>query len=148
MSSGNKGMTAAIAWGVGQRTAIWLRSRWPTDTAKHAARALETEPRTVKTWLAGKPPSNEFFHAMVARWGREFVAFVYQPHFDWTEQARLEVEIETMAASLEEIREQLRRLNEPKKNMVGEVRRLEDRPTSEESGLVEAPSRKADRAAS
>jgi hypothetical protein len=108
MSSGNKRMTAAIAFGVGQRTAQWLRAQWPNDTAKNVARALQTEPRTVKTWLAGKPPSNEFFHAMVAKWGKDFISFVYQPHFDWAEQARLEVEIETIQSRLDELREKVR----------------------------------------
>jgi hypothetical protein len=148
MSSGNKRMTAAIAFGVGQRTAQWLRAQWPHDTAKNAARALQTEPRTVKTWLAGKPPSNEFFHVMAAKWGKAFIAFIYAPQFDWAEQARLEVEIETMAQSLEEIRAELRRRNGTTQNMAGDVRAMADRPAAQAKRVVESQNRKMDRSAS
>jgi hypothetical protein len=141
-------MTAAISYGVGQRTAAWLRHQWPTDTAKRAAHVLNTEPRTVKTWLAGKPPSNEYFHAMVAQWGKAFVAFVYSPQFDWAEQARLEVEIETMAASLEEIREELRRRNGTNQNVGGDVRAMADRASVKAPKHLESPHRKIDRSAS
>jgi hypothetical protein len=140
-------MTAAITYGIGQRVAFWLRKEWPRDTVKQAARELDVSTDTVKGWLQGKPPQNRHFHQMVVRWQQTFLAFVYQPHFDWTEQARLDVELETALASLEEIRDRLRsRTNDPKS--VGEIRAVENGAAAEPRPRVAPAHRKTDRAAS
>jgi hypothetical protein len=107
MGRGTEKMTA-LTMEVGQRTAHWLKQRWPADTAKHVAREFDMSVRTAEGYCAGSPPSNRVWHAMVAKWGKDFISFVYQPHFDWAEQARLEVEIETIQSRLDELREKVR----------------------------------------
>lgn len=107
MGRGTEKMSA-VALEVGQRTAHWLKQRWPVDTAKYLAREFDLSVRTAEGYCAGGVPSNRVWHAMVARWGKAFVAFIYEPHFDWAEQARLEVEIETIQARLDAVREKVR----------------------------------------
>lgn len=108
-AKGRKMLNAeAISYGVGQRASAWLRQAYPGDSrAKRIARDFECDERTAKSWLAGERPANRHWDQMVARWGRAFLAFVYQPYFDWAEQERLDAELaalQSVAARLEEAR--------------------------------------------
>lgn len=82
LSRKHKQMLTAAAYEpapVGECVAAWLRQWRPSDTAKHAAVAFDVAVVTAKGWLAGRRPSNEHLDRMIARFGRPFVAFVYQP---------------------------------------------------------------------
>lgn len=95
---------ACVTAAVGERVAAWLRQVYPDARAKRIARDFGCDERTAQGWLAGAAPANKHWHGMVARWGQRFLAFVYQPHFDWAEQARLDAELEALVNQLRERR--------------------------------------------
>jgi hypothetical protein len=143
MSGKGRTMTA-VALAVGQRTAAWLRQQYPNAHAKRIARDFNVDERTAKSWLAGKPPSTDYWHSCVARWGKGFVAFVYAPYFDWAEQARLEVEIETIQSRLDELREKVRPQNGPSSTNAGDPLPASREQTGEARHNLAAQSRKID----
>lgn len=65
---------------------------------KRIARDFNVSPETAKGWLNGQRPNGRHFDAMVQRWGRQFLAFVYP------------VSAEQHYAELEEIAVRLARL--------------------------------------
>lgn len=72
-------MSAAVADEVGSRVSYWLREAYPSDTAKVVARLFGCSPRTVEGWLAGHMPANRHLLLMMRAWGRQFVAFIFEP---------------------------------------------------------------------
>lgn len=79
MPKGNEKMHDGMTLEMGSRVAEWMRQAYPRDTAKLAARDFGASPHTVKTWLAGALPSNKHLAMMGRRWGKRFLAFVYEP---------------------------------------------------------------------
>lgn len=69
----------AVHMEVGQRVALWLRQAYPRDGAKLAANDFDASPHTTKKWFAGALPENRHMTAMAKRWGKRFLAFVYEP---------------------------------------------------------------------
>jgi hypothetical protein len=136
MSSGNNRMNA-IALGVGQRTAAWLRQKYPDAKAKRIARDFGVAKITAKGWLKGNRPSNDHWDLMVARWKKEFLAFVYSPTFDWAENLRLEVEIETIQARLDVVSEKVKARNAADQNDPRDHRAVARRETGEASPVVD-----------
>ena len=98
---------AALTAAVGGRIRLWLKCRWPDDTAKQAARAFDASPRTVKEWLAGQPPSNKHFWAMVARWGWPFLRWVSSPIVSPEQEAELGQQLADLEAGLRALRRDL-----------------------------------------
>lgn len=88
---------------IGARVAEWLRQVYERDAAKRIAADFGVSPNTAKSWLAGAMPANSHIAALVARFGREFLAFVFEPVLGpWPEavyEARLEA-VEKEAAAL------------------------------------------------
>ena len=64
---------------MGNRVASWMRQAYPRDAAKLAARDFECSPHTAKKWLLGERPANKHLDMMAKRWGKAFVAFIYEP---------------------------------------------------------------------
>lgn len=96
--------STAIGMGVGQRIAAWLRQAYPDAKAKRIALDFGCDERTAKSWLAGERPIGRHLDAMIARWGRVFFAFVYEPVLNWAEQERLDAEL----AALQSVTARLR----------------------------------------
>ena len=99
--------SAALTAAVGDRIRLWLKCRWPDDTAKQAARAFDASPRTVKEWLAGQPPSNKHFWAMVACWGWPFLRWVSSPIVSPEQEAELGQQLADLEAGLRALRRDL-----------------------------------------
>ena len=64
---------------MGQRVCFWLKSYYPRNAAKLIARDFRVSIATAKRWLAGALPTAEHLAAMGARFGKRFLAFVYEP---------------------------------------------------------------------
>ncbi len=97
---------------VGQRVAAWLRQTYPTGVrGKQIARDFSVALPTVDRWLAGYRPAGGVFDRMVARWGRAFLAWVYQP-LGWAEAERLQCEIDVAQKQLVRIATDLKKLGE------------------------------------
>lgn len=71
--------TAEITAEMGQRVSLWLRRAYPSAGAKRIARDLDASPHTARRWLEGALPENRHLAAMASRWGRRFLAWVYEP---------------------------------------------------------------------
>lgn len=82
-----------------------LRSRWPKDTRKLAARALGVTQSTIGKLLSGdQPPSADLLNAGIALWGQKFAAKILAPHGgDWTSEWEMRAEIKAMREHLERI---------------------------------------------
>ena len=97
---------------VGQRVAAWLRQTYPAGVrCKQIARDFNVSSPTVDRWLAGYRPIGGAFDQMVVRWGRAFLAWVYQP-LGWAEAERLQCEIDAAHGQLARIEADLRKLGE------------------------------------
>lgn len=105
--TGNQ-MPAVSGEVIGERTAAWLRQAFPGDNrAKLIAREFDCDERTAKAWLAGEPPQlHRHWHAMVGKWGKAFLAFVYQP-FDWSAQLEIEARLDALEQEAAALRERL-----------------------------------------
>src|SRR5690606_22103219 len=94
---------------VGERVAWWLRKEWPTQTVQRAAEAFNASEGTVKGWLRGKVPANAGMMLMIARWGRAFVAHVYEPVNPEMAEMQLEARLDAFARMQAEMTDELRR---------------------------------------
>ena len=69
----------AVTMEVGSRVAYWMRQVYMRDAAKLMARDFQCSPHTAKKWLLGEQPSNKHLNMMAQRWGKAFLAFIYEP---------------------------------------------------------------------
>ena len=79
MRKGDRKLPDGMTMEMGARVSAWARQAYPRDTAKLLARDFGASPHTTKKWLSGCLPSNEHLAAMGRRWGKRFLAFVYEP---------------------------------------------------------------------
>jgi len=63
--------------GCGYRCAIWLRQAYGYNRGKSIARDFGVSENTAWLWMSGKCPSIWHLEAMVARWGRHFLEYVF-----------------------------------------------------------------------
>jgi hypothetical protein len=137
----------AISYGVGGRVAAWLRQAYPADAAKLIARDFGSDERTAKGWLSGNRPLNRHWDAMVARWGKAFLMFCYQPHFDWAEQERLDAELAALQSIAARLQEEKKR-HASDANAGGPVRAMADAAADQGGAMVaddDRPLRTAER---
>jgi hypothetical protein len=64
--------------GVGDRCAIWLRAGYKINRGKSVARDFNVSENTAWLWMSGKTPSVWHLEAMVAKWGRPFLEYIFQ----------------------------------------------------------------------
>lgn len=64
--------------GVGYRCAQWLRASYSFNRGKSVARDFNVSENTAWLWMSGKTPSVWHLEAMVARWGRAFLEYIFQ----------------------------------------------------------------------
>lgn len=107
----------AITTEMGQRVAVWLRREYPRDGAKLIARDLDASPHTTRRWLTGALPENRHMAVMARRWGRRFLAFVFEPATGPIPDLALDEE-------LRELRQRLARLED---DHIGDVHSPETR---------------------
>ncbi|MDI9847344.1 hypothetical protein QM467_04625 [Rhodoblastus sp. 17X3] len=67
---------------------VFLREKFPHDTAKSVAAALNISPRNVENWLALRAsPGFLTTGAMIDRWGAEFLVAVMSSPPGWAREA-------------------------------------------------------------
>lgn len=93
----------AIAAEMGQRVAYWLRQAYPRDGAKLAAQEFKASPHTTRRWLEGGLPESRHLQAMASKWGKRFVAFVYEPVVGPWGEYGIEDDIAELRASVERL---------------------------------------------
>lgn len=72
------------------RFSEWLRSRWPTATAKSAAHDIGANPRTIENWLSGvSTPSAPWILRLIALYGPDFLAAVMTDPPAWLDEAQI-----------------------------------------------------------
>lgn len=94
------------------RLRMWLRERYPQNTAKLVARDIEADPRTVENWLASdpQPPIWRHWEAMMQAYGPVFVMAVFAPP---TERRReILAELDDLERRHRELHQTIRRLRE------------------------------------
>lgn len=79
MTSKEQKLSAAVAEEMGQRVSAWLRRTYPRDGAKLLAQDFQVSPATTKRWFQGALPENRHMAMMASRWGKRFVAYVFEP---------------------------------------------------------------------
>lgn len=93
---------------VGERIALWLRS----SPAKVVACEFQVAVQTAKGWKRGQLPLMGHFTAMVARWGQDFLDYVFAPALaDVPDVAhrleRMEKRAEMFARELADLKQQV-----------------------------------------
>lgn len=100
-SAGSGRQTCGIQYA---RVAEWLRRRWPERTAVNAAASLGASHRTVERWLSGETtPSFLWTARMIAAFGPDFLAALYESPADWLIRAQVEEERERLAREMERL---------------------------------------------
>lgn len=64
---------------VGLRNAAWWKRRHPKDTQKKLAAEMDIALDTAKKWLAGVCPQSHHLVKMMGRFGREYMAEIFEP---------------------------------------------------------------------
>jgi hypothetical protein len=67
--------------GIGPRTAVFLRERYPRDRAKLIAGQFQVSVSTAQRWLDGTAPTTSQLEAMFALWGADFLRVVFAEAF-------------------------------------------------------------------
>jgi hypothetical protein len=67
--------------GIGPRTAVFLRGRYPRDRAKLIAGQFRVSVSTAQRWLDGTAPTTGQLEAMFALWGADFLRVVFAEAF-------------------------------------------------------------------
>ena len=67
--------------GIGPRTAVFLRGRYPRDRAKLIAVQFRVSVSTAQRWLDGTAPTTSQLEAMFALWGADFLRVVFAEAF-------------------------------------------------------------------
>jgi len=67
--------------GIGPRTAVFLRERYPRDRAKLIAGQFRVSVSTAQRWLDGTAPTTSQLEAMFALWGADFLRVVFAEAF-------------------------------------------------------------------
>ena len=67
--------------GIGPRTAVFLRQRYPRDRAKLIAGQFRVSVSTAQRWLDGTAPTTSQLEAMFALWGADFLRVVFAEAF-------------------------------------------------------------------
>ena len=67
--------------GIGPRTAVFLRERYPRDRAKLIAGQFRVSVSTAQRWLDGTAPTTSQLEAMFALWGTDFLQAVFAEAF-------------------------------------------------------------------
>jgi hypothetical protein len=67
--------------GIGPRTAVFLRERYPRDRAKLIAGQFRVSMSTAQRWLDGTAPTTSQLEAMFALWGADFLRTVFAEAF-------------------------------------------------------------------
>ena len=67
--------------GIGPRTAVFLRERYPRDRAKLIAGQFRVSVSTAQRWLDGTAPTTSQLEAMFALWGADFLRTVFAEAF-------------------------------------------------------------------
>jgi hypothetical protein len=104
-------MTSAMGQGVSRA----LRMARPKDTAKHVARDIGADVRTVERWLAGHAPQLGQFAKLSSVYGAKFVGFVLAPCGTWAERLRMEAELDQVIADAEETINRLKQARQAQK---------------------------------
>ena len=101
----------AVTMEVGSRVAYWARQIYARDAAKLLARDFQCSPHTAKKWLLGEQPSNKHLNMMAQRWGKAFLAFIYEPIVGpWRDYA-MDAELDDLKARIAAIEQEF--LHEP-----------------------------------
>lgn len=104
-------MTSAMGLGVSRA----LRMARPKDTAKHVARDIGADVRTVERWLAGHAPQLGQFGKLASVYGAKFVFFVMAPCGDWADQHRMEAELAQRMKDAQSAMDELKQIMEADK---------------------------------
>ena len=67
--------------GIGPRTAVFLRERYPRDRAKLIAGQFRVSVSTAQRWLDGTAPTTSQLEAMFALWGADFLRVIFAEAF-------------------------------------------------------------------
>lgn len=73
--------TDKLPRGIGPRTGVFLRARYPRDRAKLIAGQFRVSVSTAQRWLDGTAPTTEHLEAMFALWGADFLQAVFAEAF-------------------------------------------------------------------
>lgn len=90
-----------------ERIAAFVRRSIPRDTACHLARRIDCDPRTAKNIVRGHMPQAKHLRRIVAEFGYDFIAAVFEPDINQT-LARLKEEVAHLEAEAEQRRARLR----------------------------------------
>lgn len=66
-----------------------------------------------RQWLEGKIPSSKYLVRMIAKWGRSYVGFVWEPCGQWAREMLMDDGLDRAAAQLETLQKQLEELRRP-----------------------------------
>jgi hypothetical protein len=89
---------------------VFLREKFPHDTAKSVAAALNVSPRNVENWLALRAaPGFLTVGAMIELWGAEFLVAVMSSPPDWAREALAREEFAELERRQAALQSKLRR---------------------------------------
>lgn len=108
-------MSEVVAKSIGFGIAEALRSVRPVHTAKHVARDIGAEERTVRSWLEGNPPQTGHLFKLFHVYGARFAGFCLRPCGDWAERLRMEAELDQVIADAEETIARLKQVRQAQK---------------------------------
>ena len=87
----------------------FMRSKFPHDTVKSVAAALDESPRTVENWLAFKAcPKMLSVGKMIAIWGVEFIVSAMVEPPEWARDALAREEFAELERRSDALKHQLR----------------------------------------
>lgn len=92
---------------IGKRVALWLHNTYPRNGAKRAALDFTASPHTTRRWFGGGLPENKHMAAMARRWGKRFLAFVYEPVVGTWDEPSLKQEIIALRERLDRLASQI-----------------------------------------
>lgn len=92
---------------VGGRVADHLRAIYPRHAEKLIAEDFKVHEATAKGWLSGNMPANKHLTKMIARWGKNFLDFVYAPVIG---DPDIDIRLDRVVADIAALQAELRRM--------------------------------------
>lgn len=92
---------------IGDRVRAWLLQVYPSRDAKDIARGEDVSIQTARRWLSGCLPENKHMAALAVKFGKAFVAFVYEPACGDMRLARLDAQLEDISARLAQVKQDI-----------------------------------------